>query len=752
MALSEDSTHTTHVPHMTTPFAKLLQSQPMLALGFGLLIGALGLLTYSLPGGFALEEDVALKFLFHQRPDSTPPGEVVLVSIDKSASDQLDLPNDPDQWPRDLHARLIDKLSAAGARLIVFDIFFHQARPGGQDRRLAEAMGAAGNVLIFSRLQREVQPLAAGTGYNLERLVTPLEAFHQAAAATAPFVLPKVPVRVSQFWSFHPSAGGLPSLPAVALEHYAAHQHGALINTLVQLDPHAATTLQASLADAAPSIRVARVREFLRHHPALAKRALASLDRRGQDPSTRALLALYLGPERHYLNFYGPPRTIPTTAYHQVLGASAQALAPFRGKVVFVGFAEQRQPEQKDSFYTVFSQASGLDLSGVEIAATAFANLLARETLRLPGPLAYIALIFGYGLLLAGLAALPGTRLFVALSLLAAALYTLLCLTLFTHWALWLPLFVPVLVQTPAALFIGLLWRHRNLKQERRRIRRAFGYYLPDHVIDDLARDTQPPGKHSERMFGVCLASDAAQYTRLAESMSPEQLSVYMNDYYQRLFRPVRAHGGVISDVVGDAMLAIWSARQPQSELRDQACRAALETLRADQAPTPGPELHTRIGLHAGDILLGHVGALDHYEYRALGDIVNTATRIEGLNKALGTRLLASDAVLSGLEGFISRELGTFRLVGKQQALVIHELLALRDEGDTIMARLCETFALGLGHYQRRDCAAAIRQFQAALAIRPEDGPSRYYLTRCELHQGHDLPWPDEGVIVMPTK
>jgi len=91
----------------------------------------------------------------------------------------------------------------------------------------------------------------------------------------------------------------------------------------------------------------------------------------------QALLAMYLGPERRYLNFYGPPRSIPTWSYGDVLSATVEQLASFRDKVVFVGFSEERQPEQIDNFYTVFSQSNGLDLSGVEIGATAFANLTA---------------------------------------------------------------------------------------------------------------------------------------------------------------------------------------------------------------------------------------------------------------------------------------------------------------------------------------------------------------------------------------
>jgi len=568
-------------------------------------------------------------------------------------------------------------------------------------------------------------------------------------------------------------------VPTVALELYAVQDHTSLLKILASIAPQQAAALQTSLDDLTRRERIVQIRTFFKQQTALTQTLLETLsESSGQITDSeinrrlQALLAMYLGPERRYLNFYGPPRSISTRSYDEVLSATVEQMTSFKDKVVFVGFSEERQPEQKDNFYTVFSQTSGLDLSGVEIAATAFANLAAprstsilaplstsflaqrpaQQSLRLPEPVVYVAIIIGFGLLLACLSRLPSTSVFVVLSLLTAGFYTLASLQLFASSAIWLPLFVPVLLQTPLALFIGLLWRYRQLNLERSRIRQAFGYYLPGDVVENLVRSSQHLKVLSERMFGVCMATDAAQYTRLAESLEPEELSVRMNDYYARLFKPVRAHGGIISDVVGDAMLAIWSAHQEESCLRRQACEAALAALRIGQESAPDVVLQTRIGLHAGEIMLGNIGALDHYEYRAVGDIVNTASRIEGLNKQLGTALLVSDAVLSGLEGFVSRELGTFCMVGKQKAIVIHELLGRQEDGNQQQLHLCECFAEGLRAYQHHDWQTAADCFQRAFELSPGDGPSCYYLERCKLHAQKMLPLPQNGVIVMQKK
>ena len=738
---------------MAKNFSANLRSHALFTLGFSLFLAVAGLLVYALPGGFDLEENVALSFFFNQRPQANPPENVLLVSIDKLASQQLGLANDPKRWPRDLHARLIDKLSAAGAAVIVFDIFFQESRAGEEDELLAQAMLKAGNVLVFSKLERQQHSFSDNGVYNLESLILPLESIHQAAAATAPFVLPKVPIKVNQFWTFHSSAGGLVSLPTLAFEYYMAKDHAQLLDIFTEFSPQHAAQLQASLDGLNIHQRIIQVRSFFKQHKAITEEFLAELHIRSgatNNHGLQALLALYHGSDRRYLNFYGPPRSIPTLSYHEVLLATPVQNSIFKDKVVFVGFAEERQPEQKDNFYTVFSQANGLDLSGVEIAATAFSNLMAQQSLRLPEPLTYIAIVVAYGLLLACLSGFPSTIAFVLLSFISAGLYSLLSLHLFTNMALWLPLFIPVLVQTPLALLIGLLWRHRMLNLERGRIRQAFGYYLPEHVVDELAHSSQYLGTYSERMFGVCMASDAAQYTQLAESLTPEALSQYMNNYYKQLFKPVRRHGGIISDVVGDSMLAIWSARQPDKNLRHQACLAALETQRAEQQPDPG--LRTRLGLHAGEIMLGNIGALDHFEYRAMGDIVNTASRIEGLNKQLGTRLLVSDAVLTGLDGFVSRRLGAFRMVGKQDAIVIYELMGIQSETNQLLRQICEQFSAGLSAYQFHDWQAAMSYFQQVLALDSADGPSQFYLLRCRLHIQGQLNFPDDGVIEMQKK
>jgi adenylate cyclase len=151
-------------------------------------------------------------------------------------------------------------------------------------------------------------------------------------------------------------------------------------------------------------------------------------------------------------------------------------------------------------------------------------------------------------------------------------------------------------------------------------------------------------------------------------------------------------------------------------------------------------------------MLIGNVGAIDHYEYRATGDIVNTATRLENLNKYLDTRILASAEVLAGLTGLLTRPLGRFLVVGKSRPLDAVELIGLEEEAAPNVRRLSASFAAGLAFYREQGWKQALECFDACLAIRPEDGPARFYLGLCRHYAEHppDPPW--DGVVRMDRK
>jgi adenylate cyclase len=241
----------------------------------------------------------------------------------------------------------------------------------------------------------------------------------------------------------------------------------------------------------------------------------------------------------------------------------------------------------------------------------------------------------------------------------------------------------------------------------------------------------------------------------LAETLTPDELGTLMNDYYDVLFTEVERSGGVVTDVVGDAMMAIWATATPNSAMRARACHGALAIAAAiarfNRLPGRRP-LPTRFGLHSGPIRLGNIGGARHVQFRAVGDIVNAASRVEGLNKLLGTRILASTETLDGVTGLVTRELGTFLLAGKSLPLVVHELLGVAGTVDDAVLRRHERFATALATFRNGDWAAARDLFGVVRGECPDDGPVQFYLTLCSryLEQGPDTF--GNGVVRISTK
>jgi adenylate cyclase len=707
----------------------------------GVALGLGGMAASLVPAVLELDENVGLGALFAIRGPVSPPHDVVIVSISADAAAAMGQTSELDEWPRRLHAKLIDRLVDAGAAAVVFDVWFEEPREPAQDEQLAAAIRRAGNVLLFERLETTTIQQGPAAGSQQEQRVLPLNELKAAALGSAPFVLPTVPIRVAQFWTFGRAASDWPSLPVAAVQAYLLPHYEAFLALLERAQPGVTKTWPAT-REAVVAAReleglVVSIRNAFQRDPQLATTARALLARAPQTDAPRALqvlLDLYAGPSSRYLNYYGPARSIPSIPYDRAVdGNGALDVA---GKMVFVGFSESRQPDQQDEFYSVFSQRTGISLGGVEVGATAFANLLERRSLTALPMSAHLLLILALGVLL-GVALGPlATRQVLLGGAVFAAAYAGVAYWAFAVEGTWLPLVVPLLAQLPVAV-IGGVWRnYRELALQRQRVHIALGYYVPPAVARRLAEQSTAFGASRQLLHGTCLFTDAEQYTAVSEAIGPDELATLMNDYYSVLFRIVEQHGGEISDTAGDSMVAVWAAAKPDPTMRAQALAAAIAMLDAVDAfnrERSGRQLPTRIGLESGELVLGNIGAEQRYEYRAIGDIVNTAARIQGLNRVLGTRVLVSEATLAGDSDPPLRDLGTFLLRGKRLPVRVYEPLAATGVvwGPVGLAE----FERALAAFRSGRFAEAHDGFVALAGRQPNDGPTRYYATLAEQYR-----------------
>jgi adenylate cyclase len=725
------------------------------------------------PAGVGFEQGVGLAWLFTIRGPLAPPPDMVVVAIDDRTGGHLGLSALPREWPRSIHARLIERLLERGASVIVFDLDFSRPKAPEHDLSFADAVAAADRVVLVEKLSGKRQAVADRNGRHqgfvwMEHVIPPMPHLAEAAKGLGPFPVPKMEVAVHEFWAFKPSLGDAPTMPAVAVQIRALDAYARWLGLLGEAGVPGVDDLPRDAGELAraPEVRqlMRKLRRAFQEDPTLGVKLEQALDR-VQDVSprerrlVRALASLYQGGDHRYLNFYGPPGSITTIPYHAIVkGADpnidTEAL-DLDGKIVFVGFSDLYDPGQPDRFYTVVTSPDGVDLSGVEIAATAFGNLLSDRCLRPTGPLmtASILVVFG-GVMGAAVYLLPAIT-GVPLSLVLAALYATAVQLGFNMADLWAPLAIPLLVQLPLALFIGLLGQYLLERRQKQHATRAISYYLPEQLVRDLTEKSLDPSAMNKVAYSICFASDMAGFTTIAETMNPKDLALFLNDYFATLAEPLKRHKVDVTEFRADGVMCAWLAAQAEASVHRKAILAALEAV---EAVARFKERHAlrwyplRIGLEAGTVYVGHAGGGGHFVYSIVGDCANTAARVEGLNKHLGTRLLATQAVVDGFDKLLLRPLGEFCFVGKSEPLPIVEILALNGAASEAQILLCERFAEALNLLRTGQWAKAADCFDAVLQDYPNDGPARFHLARCRRHLQASPPPEAPLIIRMDSK
>jgi adenylate cyclase len=175
-----------------------------------------------------------------------------------------------------------------------------------------------------------------------------------------------------------------------------------------------------------------------------------------------------------------------------------------------------------------------------------------------------------------------------------------------------------------------------------------------------------------------CVISDAEHFTEVTEGLDPREVVDLVRQYFNALFAPVYRHGGRVIDVKGDGILAVWTDSTSPADLRSRICRACFDmaaAVEAFNADHPAQRLPTRIGADIGAIAIADLGALACLQCRAVGDPVVSASRLEQLDKRLGSHILVSASVAQGVESHLFRDRGTFTLRGKRVPMRVFELI-----------------------------------------------------------------------------
>lgn len=235
-----------------------------------------------------------------------------------------------------------------------------------------------------------------------------------------------------------------------------------------------------------------------------------------------------------------------------------------------------------------------------------------------------------------------------------------------------------------------------------------------------------------QKVRTAMMFTDLESFTDMCEAVDDSaRIVAILNDYFERTTKHIFATEGVIIKFIGDAIFAAWGVPKPAENAAGRAASAAWELHQSYRLTVDGKEYKTRIGLHYGEVLAGHIGSENRVDYTLIGDAVNLTARLEGLNKMLGTDILVSSELASELNGnFLLRRVGSFRVKGRKNLTVVHELLgpASRETEPSWVT----AYHSGVGALEAGENDVARRHFLEAIELRGGDEPSSFFLAAME--------------------
>ena len=665
----------------------------------GLLVGVLisvglGLVLSTTPFGYALV-NASYDLPFRARPFIEPTG-FVLVYLDDTSHEVLHQPYTT-AWNRALYTRLIKRLTAEHAKEVVIDVVFSDNIDPATDQELSAAMAENGNVVLCS--DWIIGSWGVGGKPAGKKFKDPNPLFNQSAADSGVTTL-------------FPDTGEYVRKYKPAID-----------------DPDYPGGKRSSEAWAA-----------------------ALLVKPSFNENTN------LRNSSFWINYYEPQEDLPAVSFYKAIATNDPDVPPgyFSNKVVFVGqkvltyFTGQR----KDEYSTPFSYLGNTWCSGVTIHALACMNLLRGDYLRRSPYLTERMVIILFGILF-------GAGFVLARPMMATIVAILSCFPivsadyfLFDRYYYWFPWLIVVAAQIPVALAWGVAFNSVQLYVEKVLVEQSLSFYLSKKLVKKFAKDPKLREPGAENKLLTILFSDIAGFTTISEGMHPDELARMMQEYFESAVGGcIFPNDGTVIKFIGDAIFAVWNAPDLQADHAYLGCDAALRFRALKSQEVNGRALITRIGVHTGVAKVGNFGSAQRFDYTAMGESINLAARMEGLNKYLGTRvLITGETHKEAGPRLLTRYMGLFRLKGFEKSVVVHELFGRAGQDEDGSTELRRRFAGALDHFIKRDFARAESAFQEILGTHPEDGPSLFYLEQiAELRVGQ-LPPDWKGEITLKEK
>jgi len=448
------------------------------------------------------------------------------------------------------------------------------------------------------------------------------------------------------------------------------------------------------------------------------------------------------------INFIGGPNSFKILSFSDVLKNRTDY--DFKDKIVFIGTTS---PDLHDSYLVPTSY--GKQMPGVEIHANILQTMLTRNFLHNQKTWSVYLMILLFCLLTAGIIYISKSKVWLTALILFLIIITYFFISMFFFKrGLILNMVYPVIsiVLSSISLFsFFYVVEEKNKKW----VTDIFGKYVAKDVVNELMKNPDKIKLGGEKREVTLFFSDIRGFTTISEKLTPVKLVHLLNEYLTEMTNIIIKNKGLVDKYMGDAIMAFWGAPLREKNHAKLACISSLEmieklsVLNEKLRKNKLPEINIGIGLNTGKVVIGNMGSNERFDYTAMGDAVNLASRLEGLNKEYGTQIIVGETVYAKVKkNFKFRELDYVMVKGKKTPTRIYQLLGKEIDEKTKNAVGC--FAKGLALYRKKKFKEAIKYFEKGSKL--DDGPSKTFVERCRYYLKHPPERNWNYVWVMKTK
>jgi adenylate cyclase len=471
-------------------------------------------------------------------------------------------------------------------------------------------------------------------------------------------------------------------------------------------------------------------------------------------------------PSEFNINYFSDPvRNSPAASFKYISfidvfnGTFDEAL--IKDKIVIIGATDKALQD-----YVVTPSNYAFKMPGVEVHANAIQTILEQKFLRHMYPWEKILLIIVFAF--ASVFVFMYTRIRWSLLYLigVGGGYAFLAPVLFDRGVI-VDLVRPYLAL--ALAFVSVyVYRYITEFRQKTELKNAFSRFVNPAIVNQITAHPEMLKLGGENREVTVIFTDIRGFTSVSEKLKPESLVALLNEYLEKMSDVIFDEDGTVDKYEGDAILAFFGAPVPQADHAERACRTVLKMRRAltelnakwaTDPPLPGgekkPQIEFRAGINSGEVIVGNVGSAKKLNYTVIGDNVNLASRLEGVNKLHDTRILIGEETFEKVKDlFVTREIDLIRAVGKQRPVRIYELLTEKSatESGGVDLSLLRLYEDGISLYKERKFGEGLAKFEEILKAFPDDGPSKSYRQRCEILRDFPPKADWDGVYEMGSK